>query len=326
MMMTRWKTKFAKVFTRKEFEKTIVVKVHTDKGGIGKSTIATQIAQAFSLRNEETTIAIVTADVNECLMKYLNDEFCQKRLGKKLSLKLIAIENADKKSKNQINQEIKSKLLADERLEDFLEKNNESLTEEDLENTFFLEDKGEIKPVDMIIYDIAGGIDQIETDEVKQDSIDHFITVANANSAKSKQRAFVSILKTIKSEDEALKAAIAESGDDYDDYSADEITEIKKEQGITYKYAYIHKDDKGYTRDLAKTKKELRDIENEYNVKIQIVYVPRMNFEAFEEAGVSYFATRKQLEVKGVRMGKMKVLEERPDMVIAVKQLLKDIA
>ncbi|MCR9943901.1 ArsA-related P-loop ATPase [Vibrio owensii] len=325
-MYNPWKQKFVKAFKRKEFKKTIVVKVHTDKGGIGKSTIATQIAQAFSLRNKETTVVIVTADVNECLLEYLNEEFCQTQLGRKLNLKLIAIENADKKSKNQINQEIKSKLLADERLENFLEKNDESLTEEELENTFFLEDKGEIKPVDMIIYDIAGGIDQIETDEVKQDSIDHFITVANANSAKSKQRAFVSILKTIKSEDEALKAAIAESGDDYSDYSADEIAEIKQEQGICYKYAYIHRDTRGCKKDFSKTKQELHQIEKEYNVKIQLIYVPKMNFETFEEAGVSYFTTRYELEQKGIGFHGMKLMEERQDMTIAIKQLLKNIA
>ncbi|WP_045405070.1 ArsA-related P-loop ATPase [Vibrio jasicida] len=325
-MYNSWKQKFIKTFKRKEFSKTIVVKVHTDKGGIGKSTIATQIAQAFSLRDKETTVVIVTADVNECLLKYLNEEFCKKQLGRKLNLKLIAIENADKKSKNQINQEIKSKLLADERLESFLEKNEESLTEDELENTFFLEDKGEIKPVDMIIYDIAGGIDQIETDEVKQDSIDHFITVANANSAKSKQRAFVSILKTIKAEDEALKAAIAESGDDYADYSADEIAEIKQEQGITYKYAYIHRDTRGCKKDFSKTKQELREVEKEYNVKIQLIYVPRMNFEVFEEAGVSYFITRYELEQKGICFHTMKLIEERQDMTVAVKQLLKNIA
>ncbi|WP_343289656.1 ArsA-related P-loop ATPase [Vibrio harveyi] len=325
-MYNPWKRKFTKTFERKEFSKTIVVKVHTDKGGLGKSTIATQIAQAFSLRDKETTVVIVTADVNECLLKYLNEEFCQKQLGRKLNLKLIAIENADKKSKNQINQEIKSKLLADERLENFLEKNDESLTEEELENTFFLEDKGQIKPVDMIIYDIAGGIDQIETDEVKQDSIDHFITVANANSAKSKQRAFVSILKTIKAEDEALKAAIAESGDDYADYSADEIAEIKAEQGICYKYAYIHKDSRGYQTDWQNTQKELREVEKEYNVKIQLIYIPKMNFEVFEEAGLSYFITRESAVKKGFRFGTMKLMEERKDMTIAVKQLLKNIA
>ncbi|WP_045404281.1 ArsA-related P-loop ATPase [Vibrio scophthalmi] len=325
-MYNSWKQKFIKTFKRKEFSKTIVVKVHTDKGGIGKSTIATQIAQAFSLRDKETTIVIVTADVNECLMKYLNEEFCQKQLGRKLNLKLIAIENADKKSKNQINQEIKSKLLADERLEDFLEKNDKSLTEEELENTFFLEDKGEIKPIDMIIYDIAGGVDQIETDSIKQDSIDHFITVANANSAKSKQRAFVSILKTIKAEDEALKTAIEETGDEYSDYSADEIAEIKQDQGITYKYAYIHRDTRGCQKDFSITKQELRDIENEFNVKIQLIYVPKMNFEAFEEAGVSYFATRYELEQKGISFRTMKLMEERKDMTIAVKQLLKNIA
>ncbi|TOF12265.1 hypothetical protein CGJ28_26700, partial [Vibrio parahaemolyticus] len=60
------------------------------------------------------------------------------------------------------------------------------ITEEDLENTFYLERDGEIQKVDYLIYDIAGGVDQIETDQIARDSLNGFITVELANDLDSK--------------------------------------------------------------------------------------------------------------------------------------------
>ncbi|ENO9315810.1 hypothetical protein ACCG87_000538 [Vibrio parahaemolyticus] len=327
------KIKQIQLLTKKEInslevknDSTTTLIVRSKKGGCAKTTSATSLVHGLARLGEKLNIVYVTADVNEGAKRLFTEEYCKTQFPKGVYFKSIAIKDAWKKSTSKINREIAAELLADERLIEHAKAKGLEITEEDLENTFYLERDGEIQKVDYLIYDIAGGVDQIETDQIARDSLNGFITVELANDLDSKNNALDSIRDMALEEIAYTKRFLTEQGYDVEKIPADKFNALKEQIGFTYTYIYS----KNYqgamsVSDPRETVAELKKLEEEFGIKIDFLILPCVKFNELKKRGLSYLITREEAKAQGHSIGRVKTIEKHPEFQEFMTDFIKSV-
>ncbi len=173
---------------------------------------------------------------------------------------------------------------------------------------------GEIQKVDYLIYDIAGGVDQIETDQIARDSLNGFITVELANDLDSKNNALDSIRDMALEEIAYTKRFLTSQGYDVEKIPADKFNAMKEQIGFTYTYIYS----KNYqgamsVSDPKETVAELKKLEAEFGIKIDFLILPCVKFNELKKRGLSYLTTREEAKAQGHSIGRVKTIEKHPE-------------
>ncbi|MEK2090366.1 hypothetical protein WOB63_00850 [Vibrio parahaemolyticus] len=334
--------KSIKLLTKKEVDdlevkndSTTTIVVQSGKGGVGKSVVALCAASAIAHTKQKLNITHVTADVNEGAMRLFTEEYCNTQFPNSTNFTSIAVQDASKKTTTKINSDIKRNLLADERLVEHFKKNNKTLDDNDLNNTFYLkrtENDVETK-IDYLIYDIAGGINQIDTDDIAKDSTNAFITVELANDLDSKINALKAIRDMENVNVELTKRFLTEHGYDVSKIPLESFNKAKKEamrvakkKKITYTYVYS-KNFQGplNSRDARKTVSELKKLEKEFDIKINFLILPFVQFNELKKRGLSYLTTREEAKEQGHSVGRIKTVEKHPEFQEFLTDLIKSV-
>lgn len=302
--------------------KTLITR--SKKGGCAKTTTTVSYIHAIARLGINLNIVYVTADVNEGARRLFTEEYCENQFPSNVYFKSIAIKDAWKKTASKINVEISSQLLADERLLEHVKSKGLDLNEESLENTFYLERDGEIQMVDVVIYDIAGGVDQIETDQIARDSLDGFITVELANDVDSKNNAIDAIKDMAIEEIKYTNRYLLNAGYDLSKISDSQFQQLKEQIGITYTYVYS----KNYSGKLSvsdprSTITELNKLEKEYGIKIDFLIMPYVKFNELKKRGLSYAITQNEAKEQGYKIGRLKTIDRHPEYREFLNDLIK---
>lgn len=303
---------------------TITIIVRSPKGGCGKTVTTVGTVHALASMGVPLNIVYVTADVNEGAIRLFTDEYCETQFPKNVCFKSIAIKDAATKSASKINFEISRQLLADERLEDHIKSKGIQISEDLMEDTFYLENNGEIQPVDVLLYDVAGGINQIETDKVSRDSLDRFMTVELANDIDSKNNAISTIREMAMEEIEYTKRYLTEEGYMVEKMTPEQIQTVKEQIGFTYTYVYSKNyNGKLSASDPRSSLKLIKEIEEEFNIKVNFLIQPYVRFNELKKRNLAFTITQENAKEQGHKIGRLKTVDKHPEYQEFLKDMVK---
>ncbi|EOV0920141.1 ArsA-related P-loop ATPase [Vibrio parahaemolyticus] len=295
--------------------------IESGKGGIGKTTVAISISLILGYAvDRDINVLLLTSDANGSLENYFTEDFLANNLPKNLNLIVETVENVNKKTHNQIQNELTEKLLSGVRRHDYVD-----LDEDDMADYYYKDSNDKITPIDVVLVDRAGGLDKTDVSLLSANGIDSFITIATANSKKALVNAMEALERSMEADHQLLLKMIADNGDSIEDYSDEEIKEIKLSSGTQHTLVYNHLNTAGSDTHKRITKTEIQEIEKRFNKKVNFVDLPFYNFERIESEGQSYFANRDELRKNGVKVGVFKLLVERSDMMAAMKNLMLSV-
>ncbi|EKN4567807.1 hypothetical protein PXQ59_002165 [Vibrio parahaemolyticus] len=341
--MNNIKLELSKMFTKSEKEiiskitGTLGVAIENGKGGSGKTTTGLELAHAMPYAGL-TDIAYLTADVNEAALKLFDQKYCETQFPKNTFFHPISVKSAGQKTKSEINEEMSRKLLAEERLKDWAKDNEKVLNPEDYDYCFSVVRDGELKKANIAIFDLAGGVNQVDFDQIKDDCIRSFITVEKEHDFSAKDNALKALRNMAERQNGYTAMHIAkqiarEKGIELNQVPLERIksmpkesfNKIKAQRNFTYTYVYTVHKGKLSVKDARKSLVEIKKIEQEFGIKVNFLIAPPVAFNELAVRGLGHLTTQDAARAQGHKIGNIATIDKNQELYDFVRDLVLSV-
>lgn len=317
--------------------KTITIFTKNRKGGSTKTTITENllnglniVAQKFFSADKPLRLGIITADRNQGLVKRFTDKYLKNHYSPNLKIYFIGVEyeGGEEKSMHIINTEIHSKIKRENKLTPVQKAKLGIDPNQKPTNTYYVEEESDLTVLDFVSYDLAAGTNELETYRPN-----HVLVPCKVAETESIDNAFNDLEEMVKEQHERLMVQLDKAGKKKD---IGTIVKAKELGGI--KHTLIVNDStnkKSFKSTMKYIEARLQEICSMYQENIALLVIPYFPFDVFRNLNINPFIPVEQFQaykhderiknMEGVYLGRIKCIEERPDVVESINDLVQRI-